>query len=472
MLILSLALELGIYMQKISILIALAFILLSCSQNEEETPKNFSYIIVNTSAVNVGVKLQRAPSASGYLIRSDTFKLGANQEIEFLKAEQQLNVRDFVTSIQIMDQSFKIAYKTLDLNQSAIDGNTYKIFLWLPYPAAKAIVNNYARPVRVEIDQEFISGYYPASSSQYIYFKTSDDFKNIKNIAMPTGMTDVGTIHKSGNTIIASNLNVYSDKIKYIISQDNGDSWSELLTFTNGFGEYFLTTEFINVNEGWLFKYRDWKYTDIYKIVGSSFTKMSSITGYCVKDFEFISSASGYAIANKSDNVSPSTGPGTYFFKTTDGGATWQSPIVIDALATPVEIFAFPSGRIIAIVFTSTLSKRICYISNDDGATWTQQTLAIEGILFDMQFVTPSLGFLKTAAYGDLYSGPVYKTVDEGKTWTKLSEQNVIGTTIKFYNESIGYSQHVRYEEGQFLYVTRDGGLSWKEVLYPYSYMK
>lgn len=457
-------------MQK-NLLLLVLLLLAQCSRDEDVMPKNFSYIIINKSAVDVGIRINRKPNADGYeLIKSDTFKLKAGEEIEFLKAEQQLDVQDFVSSIVIVDPMFKVVYKYQDLTQKTIDGNICKIFLWLPNPKTKEIVNIFGRPVPFEIDEDFISGFYQGGKNQTIYFRTKDDFQNIEKSVLQVEYGE--TIFRSGNTIIVADTYGYSTLTKFLISKDNGNSWTNLISISNEFSEDFLTTDFINSDQGWFFKYRNWKFTDVYKTEGLTYTKISSISGYCIKQAKFTNAMNGYVLANVSDNVSPSSGPGSYFLKTIDGGLTWLSPKLIDADSSPTDLFVFPSGRIMAIVFSNSLFKRMCYVSEDGGATWNLQVLQIDGFIQDVQFVNGSLGFLKVHSHGIDYLGHVYKTIDEGKTWTKISGPMVSGVYIKFYNELIGYSQYTTYKDGQFLYVTRDGGLSWKEVVYPYPYLK
>ncbi len=115
------------------------------------------------------------------------------------------------------------------------------------------------------------------------------------------------------------------------------------------------------------------------------------------------------------------------------------------------------------------------YRSDDYGATWDLVETFIEGKIRDMQFISENIGFIKTgetSLWSQANHGFLYKTIDGGKTWNKIPSVSLLGSRIYFFNEQIGVMQDLFYSEGQILLVTRDGGASWKELMYPYDYLR
>jgi hypothetical protein len=462
-------------MNKNILLINLLLFVLACHEKEVQLPRNFSYTLVNTSEVTAGIKLITTPSKEFELTRADTFKIKPGEEIEFLKAEIQLDVSQFISAIRVMDPGYQTEYKTLNLSEKNIDGNTFRLTLWLPNPDAKDIVASSGVSMRYDISENSIAGFYTLTGSKTItYFTTQNEFKTIQRatISSPEIINDYGTVYRSGNTVIAANFYTYASATQFVMSQNNGIAWNTLISISNASNEDFMTTDFISPSEGWVVKYRDWNFTDIHKIANGVRTKIGSISGYCVNDVEFTDASHGFALANTSSNVSPADSRNTYFTKTTDGGATWSPPKLVDANGTPSGLIVFPSGGIAAFTYSYTSGRRVLSISSDNGMTWSLQSSGIAAYPFDIVFVNESLGLMKTAAQNTTYTGLIYKTVDQGKTWQKFNDNLAPGTSLKFFNDQTGYVMGTVSDGGRFMYVTRDGGTSWKELLFPYAYMQ
>lgn len=459
---------------KIAFGVLLCSALASCKDdnNPDSGPFNYSYVLVNASTVDVGIKVTANTNADSELSRADTFRLKPGAKMELMHARKQISLSDGVRTISVMDQKYKVLYKDMDLTRQIIDGDTCRIFLELPPPAVKDIQNYVGGFVQFTIDDKSIGGFYEQNGGKVTYFKTSDDFVTIERNPVTTNdLSSYGFVRKNGNTIIAADMWTYASPTVFVVSKDDGKTWSNLLTIANKSTEDFLAVDFTSDTEGKIFKYRDFKYTDVYKVEGATTTKLSTITGYCVRQCTFTDALTGYVLANKSNNVSPADTDGTYFMKTTDGGTTWTTPALINDGSSGL-LLAFQSGRLLAKIVTQTGQSSYTnslYASDDGGTSWSKVTLPT-GLLNDIEILSGTTAFAKMTTQTGPFIGPIYKSTDEGKTWTPIS-QPVIGIGIHFFNEQIGYSQYSS-SDGQYLYVTRDGGNTWKEEMYPYAYLK
>lgn len=465
-----------ILMNKSFGILFICVLLLSCEEADELAGKNFDYALINISNVEVGLKILSVAPADDFTVLKELFVLKPGENEIFLKSKEQKNSAVFIHSIEVYDKEFKDRYKVLNLGDQVIEGNTVKLGVWLPDPNSKAITANNTG-VNIYMDESSIYGTFPLGqiTPTLFFFNTTNDFQTITQTQLSGASADNSTIGGFGQTMINWDSNPHSQSTNFRISSDNGNSWSNLFSVFMGADRDFLTADFINAQEGWFFTYNYWDSTLVYKVSGNDYAKISKLRGYCVVASKFISSTKGYLIANNKDNISPSTAPTTYFFRTTDGGLTWDEPKLITETESPQKLFAFSSGKLRIVRGNNFQMQNTYFSSENDGELWEVIEPQIEGKIRDLYFLSADIGFIKTGVNG-LWSqsnpGFVYKTNDGGKTWKKIQSESLLGSKIYFFNEQIGFLQDLIYGKGQVLLVTRDGGQTWKEVLYPYSYTK
>jgi len=143
---------------------------------------------------------------------------------------------------------------------------------------------------------------------------------------------------------------------------------------------------------------------------------------------------------------------GTWISGTTDSGVTWSKPVLLDSRNLgglrvgadgQIAIYSIPGA----------------YLSADNGATWKKVPDSV--YLYDVRFVSSNLIY----AMG---SDGLEKSTDGGTTWSYVS----------YFTPAFSGVQKIFFEDAQNglaftdqrLYMTVDGGKTWKALLYPYSY--
>ena len=178
------------------------------------------------------------------------------------------------------------------------------------------------------------------------------------------------------------------------------------------------------------------------------------------------------------------------FFKSTDGGDTWNeigagtlpayarcSDMVIDPLHTNVLYAAIPAG-------VRSQDQEGIWKTTDGGATWT---LILTGRMNDIVIDPQNPDILYTAS-SKIYDGAILprygmlKTTDAGATWTPLNigvADSLMGRTAIAISASnpnvlyIGVSEVVGTGRTWLLGVfkTTDAGATWKKLTVPFDYM-
>ncbi|MDW8850557.1 YCF48-related protein [Flavobacterium sp. MMLR14_040] len=230
-----------------------------------------------------------------------------------------------------------------------------------------------------------------------------------------------------------------------------------------------------------------------YAQVGNSFYKTSNagkdwaLVGEI--DYDRYHSVSTFKFLN--ENIGYAATGGTYggaYFKTTDGGVTWN--MLIDVIDEGINAI-------------SLINENVAYISGgynqekvmktvDGGQTWEQCS---NHSFAKMQFLDENTGyahnyydkkFYKTIDGGKNWSvvfsgeedvrsmdfidaengyflgyyGTVYKTSNGGKDWIQSKLPYGFYTFLKFYSKNIGY---IVNEDG-YLYKTDNGGIIWEKI--------
>jgi photosystem II stability/assembly factor-like uncharacterized protein len=130
-----------------------------------------------------------------------------------------------------------------------------------------------------------------------------------------------------------------------------------------------------------------------------------------ISAFQFIDAKRGVAIDR--DAASPQ------FFRTNDGGDTWQMnalPLSGEFAGVKMHFVDHDRGYVIARTPSSAnFSFARLYATNDGGATWSE--LARPPIMGEIKFVSHTRGFILGGADGR----SLYQTIDAGQSWQRIS---------------------------------------------------
>ena len=159
------------------------------------------------------------------------------------------------------------------------------------------------------------------------------------------------------------------------------------------------------------------------------------------------------------------------FYKTTDGGLTWKAkslhwPAYIDDIQILSEKTMFCN----AIRFGPRVGR--IYRSDDGGEIWQPilETFGDERAITAVNFLDEQHGFVAaqhSAVGPSQKEGIIYRTTDGGKTWDSTITDDGILFDIQFFNPALGYAvgNHAS------IYVTTDSGKTWKsERAWPYNF--
>lgn len=165
----------------------------------------------------------------------------------------------------------------------------------------------------------------------------------------------------------------------------------------------------------------------------------------------------------------------TWLYETTDGGRRWKHielPIPNYLMSDHTDV-GYPIFRgewgIVTVTFfssTGTNSVQILYVTNDDGRVWTPYRIP-QGAVADVQFVSPSLGFLKSYIPGKTATSPEtlewFRTRNGGRTWSRLNIS--LPSPIRM-DASIRFSTSTNWwaVTQTELYRTTNQGKSWVQV--------
>ena len=135
-------------------------------------------------------------------------------------------------------------------------------------------------------------------------------------------------------------------------------------------------------------------------------------------------------------------------YKTEDGGETW---LVVDSVAGSIwkGLYAIDDNTVVYFDYSIGIRR-----TTDGGNNWTTVNSIVEGIE-TFSFINPQLGF---ASGGEC----VYKTIDKGKTWERISQFRPGGniwdlTKVSFLNSNVGWGASY---DGK-IFKTTDGGGNW-----------
>ncbi|MCO4291382.1 glycoside hydrolase [Solitalea sp. MAHUQ-68] len=180
---------------------------------------------------------------------------------------------------------------------------------------------------------------------------------------------------------------------------------------------------------------------------------LSKIEDYYPIIIEFIDENNGWVLLNKVVplNNYQVTDRNAFIARTKDGGKTWSEPVFVDGSAPYKNLIVTKYGTI--FIFNGEKT----FYSNNYGETWKLSPMSIYNVVgFD------SMHLLTLNDVG------LFESNNGGGSWELKSSKNTPRYTdkISFINEKQGIAYG-----GNSLYLTNDGGTTWKTLLYPYPYI-
>lgn len=265
-----------------------------------------------------------------------------------------------------------------------------------------------------------------------------------------------------GNRMIFWNKQTHTP---FTYSLNFGQSWQTLQPEIEGtsaaighFYGYIEDFHFINDNNLLLFNWNlessgGWNQqtlvTRLYKVDLSTGkgSLYSAITNYMPVKMHFQDSNTGWLHLTRG-------GRDAYIAKTTDGGLTWSTPVLVEA----AELMTLAAGSDGYLFFYN--SNGLKYASANGGATWTK--LPTSPRISDVVVINAS-SLLAVSESGFV------KSTDGGSTWNFQSDKEKDRYRygkISFRNEKEG----IIYQD-QSMYQTTDGGATWQPLLNTYPYI-
>jgi photosystem II stability/assembly factor-like uncharacterized protein len=272
-------------------------------------------------------------------------------------------------------------------------------------------------------------------------------------------------------------LNGWAVGGSYILrTMDGGLTWldatpAELAqTGVNVTGRYFL-----NAETAWVIILGiDTAQGTLYRTTDGGQTWASAAVPFGGGEMKFLDGQRGYiltslGVAAGSQAVS--------IYQTADGGATWTR-VYTNAPGDPAAADTLPfAGQKSGLTFLNDThgwvggnvpmpSNVYLYATQDGGATWTQQSLALplgfESAMTEVDapaFFTPLDGILPVRLIAEPLSSVFYVTHDGGLTWTATFALNVTG---RYWMANL--LELFLWDGGPSLYVSHDTGLNWSRV--------
>jgi photosystem II stability/assembly factor-like uncharacterized protein len=214
---------------------------------------------------------------------------------------------------------------------------------------------------------------------------------------------------------------------------------------------------------------------------GASWNQIWTKPGTFIRSLGFIDPKHGF-LGNLGAGLAGIT-DATPLYETWDGGVTWSPAKIGDAAIPGVCSIDILKSR---SIHEGVLSERY-YIhaagrangpakmlrSENGGETWTLIDLSDRaGMLLDVKFLDPNIGFVFAATSGDVSQshGLILKTTDGGRTWRTVYEStrlNEIMWKASFADNRIGYATVQNSDPSndlQRIVKTTDAGEHWTEL--------
>ncbi|WP_312557146.1 T9SS type A sorting domain-containing protein [Empedobacter brevis] len=287
--------------------------------------------------------------------------------------------------------------------------------------------------------------YYQGTDLKGIYFKNKNEgfigglygrlYKTTDN-----GMTSkqYGATYNDVKDFYAINNKFYLNTNREFLTSTDSQTWVKN-KIPSDFG--ISKMKFIDEKTALGVFYRDNNYStkDLYKTIDGGETWR--LIGYTsIINFEMFDAKNGVSLDNY----------GKVFY-TTDGGNSFQE-------TSKERLTNFQKVGNTTFSNTYNMYPATIYTSSNNGKTWDNLYSFPEADIYDMNFISEQKGFV----VGRYDSN--FKTIDGGKTWTKLDIPYEWYKHVNFFNEKIG----IIIDEDGLFYLTKDGGESWQYILSKY----
>lgn len=296
------------------------------------------------------------------------------------------------------------------------------------------------------------------------FFSTNDDFKNFTANAFSVAGTKLTAYNTCRNGITVAAGTALTPTIYYSI--DYGNNFSSVSLTAASFSPAISTTgynstdlvdvTYIDDNNLMLtYLQKSTTLADSRKFYKLNLTtKIATRATYLDDQFypitvKFIDKKIGYVLMYKVSTAS------SYISRTLDTGRTWSNPVAI----TNRALTGLQTGIKGNLCASEDFGN--AYISTDSGATWKKPATD--------QKITAAYMANQNVIYGVTEQNLV-KSSDTGVTWNTVDN----AVSYEYINMKKLYfqdEQHGIMYGGQKLYITADGGATWKVLLYPYEYV-
>lgn len=296
------------------------------------------------------------------------------------------------------------------------------------------------------------------------FFSTTDNFKSFVHNAYDVAGTKLTSFNTSRNGIVIASGTAIAPIVYYSI--DFGSSWNSLTLSATSFSPAISTSGF-NTTELVDASYIDSNYIMLtYQQKSTSnadsrkFYKLNLTTkvatrvsyfddAYYPANVKFVDKKTGYVLMYKNSKYS------SYISKTLDTGRTWSEPVlIVDRVLS--ELQTGVKGNLCALENFGN-----AYISADSGVTWKKPASDLK--------LTAAHMISQNIVYG-VTQEKLVKSTDTGVTWNTV-ENTVSYEYINMKKLHFQDDQNGIMYGGQKLYITADGGATWKVLLYPYEYV-
>lgn len=172
-------------------------------------------------------------------------------------------------------------------------------------------------------------------------------------------------------------------------------------------------------------------------------------------DVYFFDPDSGFAVGLTNTNHDNSSGVVLF---TSDGGKTWQQRIQTSRVGEWCWKISFPSRKVGYVSLQRNSQSNNHFLkTTDGGVTWTEKVFPIEGYFIQgIGFANDMLGWI-----GGLGVGPMYESKDGGESWypiglgARINRFRLLGSTLGY---AVGDSVY-KYESGVPVSVAANGEL-------------
>ncbi len=267
-------------------------------------------------------------------------------------------------------------------------------------------------------------------------------------LAKPGAWWDTWSSGPSGTVIAVGAPTVANSVFDQIARSTNGGTTWSLIPFSTTSTATFYSIDMVDNNLGFI----SGTNSAIYKTTngGATWDSLASTglpAGATFRKIDFVNATTGWVFAS-----SPSTLT-NFIYKTTDGGATWTGQS--NGLSAVSNGQMYGAYMINANEGYGISYQPIPYKTTDGGTTWTPQTLvdAFGGFLYDIKMVDINNGY----AVGS--SGRMYKTTNGGTLWDTVS----VPTRSYSFNsmEMISPTSIAIFGSTGTNFITTDAGLTW-----------